>query len=255
MNIIIRRNKGDVSIAAAEHIAALIRKKPAAVLGLATGATPLGTYRDLIQMHRDGLDFSRVITFNLDEYIGYRMNLSLPYSKDQSYARFMYEEFFRHINIQESNIHIPDGRADSPEEECRKYEALISKAGGIDLQLLGIGRTGHWAFNEPGTPLDSRTHIQGLSKETLDDNYRLFFHNSGIARQDMPVCSITMGVGTILEARALLMIATGKRKASVISAALEGEITNRVTASAIQLFTGPATVLLDRGAASALKNR
>ncbi|MBU1339552.1 MAG: glucosamine-6-phosphate deaminase [Acidobacteria bacterium] len=255
MNIIIKRSEREVSRAAADHTAALIREKPDAVLGLATGATPLGTYRELIRMHGKGLDFSRIVTFNLDEYIGYGMDLSRPYSKDQSYARFMHEELFRHINIHRSNIHIPNGLADDPKEECRRYERRIRDAGGIDLQLLGIGRTGHWAFNEPGTPLDSRTHIQILSKKTLDDNFRLFFHRSGLEREMMPTRSITMGVGTILEARSLLMIATGKRKASITAAALEGEITSSLTASAVQLFKGPATVLLDRGAAFALQKR
>jgi len=255
MNITIKRSKREVSRAAADHIAALVRKKPDAVLGLATGFTPLETYRELIRKHSEGLDFSHIVTFNLDEYIGYGMDLSLPYSKDQSYARFMHEEFFRHINIHRSNIHIPNGQADDPEEECLRYERRIRKAGGIDLQLLGIGRTGHWAFNEPGTPLDSRTHIQTLSETTLDDNHRLFFYKSGLEREMMPKRSITMGVGTILEARSLLMIATGKRKASVTAAALEGEISSLVTASAIRLFKGPATVLLDRGAASALQKQ
>ena len=221
MEVIIKKNYEEMSRYAAELIAGQIRKNPRLVLGLATGATPVGTYKELIRMHREeGLDFSQVITFNLDEYLGVGIDLSKPYHLDQSYARFMHEELFAHINVKPENIHIPDGLAPDPEEFCRQYEEAIREAGGIDLQVLGIGRDGHWAFNEPGSSLASRTRVQALTKETLDDNYASFYRQAGIAREEMPHFAITMGIGTILEARHLLMLANGKKKAEVVAKAL-----------------------------------
>lgn len=254
MNVIIRETYEEMSKYAANVIANLIRSKPNCVLGLATGSTPMGTYRELIKMHQQGLDFSQVTTFNLDEYLGIGMDLEKPYEVDQSYARFMYEEFHKHINIKKENVYIPDGLAKDPSEYCLWYEEQIKKAGGIDLQLLGIGGDGHWGFNEPGTSLASRTHVQVLAQQTLDDNYESFFKKSGISREKMPHLAITMGIGTILEARSLLMIANGKRKARVVAQAIEGPVTSQVTASALQLFSGEATVVLDREAASELRN-
>lgn len=255
MNVIIRDTYEEMSRYAAEIIASMIRQKPDCVLGLATGSTPIGTYRELIRMHKEeGLDFSGVKTFNLDEYLGVGMDLNKPYDQDQSYARFMYEELFRHINIKKENIHIPDGLAEDPVKFCRQYEEEIRKAGGIDLQLLGIGRNGHWAFNEPGSSLASRTRVEALTKQTLDDNYESFYKKAGIPRDQMPHFAITMGIGTILEARNILMLANGRKKAGVVAKALEGPVTSQVTASAIQLFSGEAIVVLDREAASELKN-
>ena len=255
MDIIIRDSYEEMSRYAAGVIAGFVRKKPDCVLGLATGGTPTGTYRELIRMHREeGLDFSRVRTFNLDEYLGIGIDLSKPYNEDQSYARFMYEELFRHINIREENTHIPDGRTSDPERFCQWYEDEIKRAGGIDLQLLGIGGDGHWAFNEPGSSLASRTRVQALTKQTLDDNYEAFYKNAGAAREEMPHFAITMGIGTILEARNILMLASGTKKADVVAKALEGPVTSQVTASAIQLHPGGITVVLDREAASKLAN-
>lgn len=255
MNVIIRDTYEEMSKYAAQVIADMVRTKPNCVLGLATGSTPIGTYRELIRMHKEeGLDFSQVKTFNLDEYLGLGIDLNKPYAQDQSYARFMYEELFRHINVRKENIHIPDGKAENPEEFCKAYEEEIKKAGGIDLQLLGIGGDGHWAFNEPGSSLASRTRVEALTKQTLDDNYESFYKKAGFTRDQMPHYAITMGIGTILEARNLLMIANGKKKAGVVAKALEGPVTSQVTASAIQLFSGGATVVLDREAASELKN-
>lgn len=255
MNVIIRDTYEEMSKYAAQVIADMVRAKPNCVLGLATGSTPIGTYRELIRMHKEeGLDFSQVKTFNLDEYLGLGIDLNKPYAQDQSYARFMYEELFRHINVRKENIHIPDGKAENPEEFSKAYEEEIKKAGGIDLQLLGIGGDGHWAFNEPGSSLASRTRVEALTKQTLDDNYESFYKKAGFTRDQMPHYAITMGIGTILEARNLLMIANGKKKAGVVAKALEGPVTSQVTASAIQLFSGGATVVLDREAASELKN-
>lgn len=255
MDIIIRENYDQMSKYAAKVIAGCIRSKPDCVLGLATGATPIGTYRELIRMHKEeGLDFSRVRTFNLDEYLGVGMEPGKPYEMDQSYARFMHEELFKHININEENIHIPDGRAKDPESFCIWYEEEIKKAGGIDLQLLGLGGDGHWAFNEPGSSLASRTRVEPLTRQTLDDNYEAFYRKAGIGRSEMPHFAITMGIGTILEAKSLLMIVSGAKKADVVAKCLEGPVTSQVTSSAIQLFRGKATVVLDEAAASKLKN-
>jgi glucosamine-6-phosphate deaminase len=254
MNILIRKNYNDMSMTAAEIIARLVQTKPNCVLGLATGSTPIGTYQELIRYHQEeGLDFSHVTTFNLDEYLGLGMNLDLPYSLDQSYARFMYEELIKHINIKKENVHVPDGLAKDPEKFCQEYEAAIKDTGGIDLQLLGIGGDGHWAFNEPGSSLGSRTRVQALMKQTLDDNYASFYAKAGFKREDMPHFAITMGVGTILEARNILMIANGLKKADVVAQGIEGPITAQVTASAIQLHNGGITVVLDEEAASKLK--
>ncbi|HPD00866.1 MAG TPA: glucosamine-6-phosphate deaminase [Acetivibrio sp.] len=254
MDIIIRENYDEMSRYAAEVIAGFVKNKPDCVLGLATGGTPIGTYKELIRMHKEGLDFSQVKTFNLDEYLGIGIDLSKPYEKDQSYARFMYEELFKNINIKKENIHIPDGMTKEPDKFCRWYEEEIKKAGGIDLQLLGIGGDGHWAFNEPGSSLGSRTRVQALTKQTLDDNYESFYKKAGIKREDMPHFAITMGIGTILEARNILMIANGKKKAGVVAKCLEGPVTSQITASAIQLHSGGITVVLDKDAASELKN-
>lgn len=254
MNIIIRDNYDDMSQHAAEIIAAQVRSKPNCVLGLATGSTPIGTYQRLISMHKQGLDFSEVKTFNLDEYYGIGMDMEKSYSADQSYARFMYEELFKNINIKPENIRIPDGLTQEPDKFCQWYEDEIKKAGGIDLQLLGMGGDGHWAFNEPGASLASRTRIEALAEQTLEDNYEAFYKKAGISREQMPHFAITMGIGTILEARSILMIVNGAKKADVVAKCLEGPVTSQITSSAIQLYSGKATVVLDREAASKLKN-
>jgi len=254
MDVIVRENYEEMSKYAAEIIAGYVKTNPRCVLGLATGSTPIGTYKELIKMHREGLDFSGVVTFNLDEYLGEGIDLSKPYHLDQSYARFMHEELFRHINIKPENTHLPDGLAKKPEEFCRRYEEEVKKAGGIDLQLLGIGGDGHWGFNEPGSSLASRTRVQALTKQTLEDNYESFYKKAGIAREEMPHFALTMGIGTILEARNVLMLANGKKKAGVVAKALEGPVTSQITASAIQLHSGGITVVLDQEAASKLKN-
>jgi len=253
MDIIIRETYEQMSSYAAKIIARQIREKPDSVLGLATGRTPIGTYRELIRMHQEeGLDFSHVRTFNLDEYLGLGMDLEKPYPLDQSYARFMHEELFKHINIKPENIYIPDGRTSNPKEFCQWYEEQIKRLGGIDLQLLGLGRDGHWAFNEPGSSLASRTRVQALDQQTLNDNYEAFYKPANIDRSKMPQFAITMGIGTILEAKSILMLVNGAHKADIVAKCLEGPITSQVTASAIQLHPGEVTVVLDADAASKL---
>ena len=255
MDIIIRENYEEMSRYAAEIIAGYVRRKPNCVLGLATGSTPIGTYKELIRMHKEGLDFSQVTTFNLDEYLGVGMDLNKPYDLDQSYARFMYEELFKHINIKKENIYIPDGLTKDPKKYCQWYEDQIKKAGGIDLQLLGLGADGHWGFNEPGSSLGSRTRVQALTEQTLNDNYEAFYKKANIERSQMPCFAITMGIGTILEAKNILMIVSGAKKADTVAKCLEGPVTSQITASAIQLHSGEITVVLYEAAASKLANK
>ena len=222
-----------VSRTAAQFVAAVVRRKPTCVLGLATGSTPLGMYGELIRMHREeGLDFSRVVTFNLDEYVG------LSGTHPQSYRHFMQQNLFDHINIDPRNTHVPDGRALDFESYCEQYEKLIADEGGIDLQVLGIGSDGHIAFNEPGSSLGSRTRLKTLTEETVRDNARFFG-----SEKEVPRLAITMGVGTILESRQCLLLAAGESKARAIRDTIEGPITAQVTASALQLHRDVIAVL------------
>jgi glucosamine-6-phosphate deaminase len=231
----------------ARRIAEIIKERRRegshAVLGLATGSTPIGIYRELIKMHREeGLDFSDVVTFNLDEY--YPMK---PESI-HSYHRFMRENLFNHINVKPENIHIPKGDVprDDVEEECDKYEALIKRAGGIDLQILGIGKTGHIGFNEPGSGADSRTRRIALDTMTRRDAAGDFF-----GEDNVPTEAITMGVATIMEAKEIALVATGEHKAAIIKRAVEGDITSTIAASFLQQHKS-ARIVLDPAAAAEL---
>lgn len=251
--VVVKKDYDELSKHAARVIAERIRVQPDCVLGLATGSTPRGTYHYLIEMHRQGLDFSKVKTFNLDEYLGLGIRLDTPYAQDQSYARFMHEEFLRHINIPAKQINLPVGTVKDPEQFCLQYEEAIHKAGGIDLQLLGIGSDGHWAFNEPGSSFFSRTRVVDLAEQTIEDNYQSFFKDAGFSKDQVPRKAMTMGMATILEARELLMIASGEKKASILAKALQGPVTCKIAASAIQNYSGQATVILDEAAARGLK--
>jgi glucosamine-6-phosphate deaminase len=242
MEIIVKDNADQMSRSAATIVARALNSKPNAVLGLATGSTPLGLYKELVRMHRDeGLDFSQVTTFNLDEYVG------LTGKHPQSYHYFMHENLFKHINIPRQNNYIPSGTTDNYKAFCRWYEEEIKRHGGIDLQVLGIGSDGHIAFNEPTSSLGSRTRIKTLAKQTIDDNARFFD-----TPEQVPIYAITMGVGTILEAHKLLLLANGRAKAAAIAAAVEGPVTSMITASALQLHRD-AMAIIDREAASQLK--
>jgi glucosamine-6-phosphate deaminase len=233
-----------MSKAAAQEVVDVLNAKPNAVLGMATGSTPLGVYQELVKMHRRGeVDFSHVTTFNLDEYVG------LPITHEQSYHRFMHENFFRHINIPAQNIHIPSGTTTNYRAFCDWYEKRIVECGGIDLQIVGIGSDGHIAFNEPGSSLSSRTRLKTLAKQTIDDNARFFER-----REDVPIYAITMGVGTIMEARQILLLANGEKKADAVAAAVEGPVTAMITASALQMHPN-TKAFLDESAASKLKMR
>ena len=232
-----------MSTEAAKIVANQIRTNPKTVIGLATGSTPLGLYNELIKLHKnEGLDFSDVISFNLDEYV------DLPKDHPQSYKNFMDKKLFSKINIKQKNIHIPNG--DSFEKkECDKYELLIKSYDGIDLQILGIGSAGHIAFNEPSSSLGSRTRLKTLTQKTVTDNAR-FFDNI----IDVPKFAITMGVGTIMEAKKILLLASGDSKAEPIAKAIEGPITSMCTASAIQMHPN-TIVIIDEAAAKFLKEK
>ena len=244
MRVIILSDAEAVSRRSADFVADLVRQKPNCVLGLATGGTPLGTYRELIQRHRkDQLDFSQVSTFNLDEYVG------LGPAHPQSYRHFMQENLFDHINVDVNRTNVPDGRALDFDNFCRLYEQRIVESGGIDLQILGIGTDGHIAFNEPGSSLGSRTRLKSLTSETIRDNARFFGSEAAVPR-----LAVTMGVGTILESRRCLLIAIGAGKAAAIRDTVEGPITSQVTASALQLHRD-AIVIVDEAAAGLLARR
>lgn len=238
MEIIIQPSAEAATSIAARMVARLLREKPDVVLGLATGSTPLLLYRELVAMK---LDWRRVTTFNLDEYVG------LPREHAQSYHSFMWENLFRHVNIAKKNVHIPDGNTKDIPKFCAKYERQIKAAGGIDLQVLGIGTDGHIGFNEPTSSLASRTRIKTLTQRTRQDNARFFGSEAQV-----PHHVITMGIGTIMEARQNLLLAFGEKKAQAIAEAVEGPITSVNPASILQMH--PVTKLcLDEGAASKLK--
>lgn len=244
MRVIVEKNGQEVSRRAAKFFDELVRNKPNCVLGLATGSTPLGVYQELIRMHREeNLDFSLVTTFNLDEYVG------LEPTHPQSYRYFMQTNLFDHINVDPWKTHVPDGMPTDFDTACRAYEHNIVDAGGIDLQLLGIGTDGHIAFNEPGSSLGSRTRLKTLASETVRDNAR-FFRNE----EEVPRLAVTVGVGTILEARRCVLLAIGEAKADAIQATVEGPVTAQITASALQLHR-EVIVVVDEAAASKLARR
>ncbi|MBS7609227.1 glucosamine-6-phosphate deaminase [Candidatus Bathyarchaeota archaeon] len=244
MKVIIVKDYGELSQRASFMIADALKRKRPFVLGLATGGTPEGCYRELVRMHGAGcLDFSHVITFNLDEYVG------IPPYHPNSYRYYMEEKLFRHINIDRKNIHFLNSMARDLEAECQAYEEAIKAVGGIDLQVLGIGRNGHIAFNEPGSPIDSRTRVVTLSDETRIANSRFFS-----SLDEVPKKALTMGIGTILEARRILLLASGPTKAEAIKAAVEGPITPNVPASFLRIHKD-STFIVDREAGCLLGSR
>lgn len=237
----------DLARHVAESLAGVIRERNAfgqnAVLGLPTGSTPVGVYRELVRLHHEeGLDLSGVVTFNLDEYYG------LQPDQLQSYHRWMHEHFFRHVNIPPAQVHIPDGTVPLEEidDYCRRYEDEIERAGGIDVQILGIGRNGHIGFNEPFSGRHSRTHLATLDPVTRKDAASDFF-----SEENVPLQAITMGLGTIFEARRIILVALGEHKAAIVREALEGPLSDRVPASFLREHPS-AAVLLDEAAASRL---
>lgn len=244
MEVIIQPDPETAATLVARIVAQALRANPNLVLGLATGATMERVYRELTRRYRDeGLDFSRCQTFNLDEYVG------LPPASPQSYWHYMREHLFNRVNLDPNHTHIPNGAAVDLDAESRRYEELIAGAGGIDLQLLGIGKAGHIGFNEPLSALRSRTRVKALTPTTIEQNAPLFGGEAHVPRR-----AITMGVGTIIEARRCLLLATGGAKADIIARAVEGPITSMVTASALQLHPR-CTVVVDEAAAEKLRER
>ena len=239
MKIIKTKDYVDMSRKAANIIAAQIIMKPDCVLGLATGSTPIGTYKELIKAYENGdLDFSLVKTANLDEYRG------LEKTNDQSYDYFMKDNLFNHININFENLNIPNGEKPDAEEECARYEAVVKALGGQDLQLLGMGHNGHIGFNEPADEFPKETHCVDLQESTIQANKR-FFEKV----EDVPTQAYTMGIGTIMQAKKILVVASGADKAEIVKKAFFGPITPQVPASILQLHPD-VTVVVDEAAGS-----
>ncbi len=238
IQVIIEADAVSAGQRAAREIESLVRQNPACVLGLATGGTPVECYRELVRLHREqGLDFSKVTTFNLDEYT------CLSGDHPQSFRYFMQKQLFEHINVPADATHVPSGVECDLSFEAMNYEREIKLHGGIDLQLLGIGHNGHIAFNEPGTPRDSRTRVVSLTNETVQANARFFDSPA-----DVPHTAITMGIRTILEAKRILLIATGAGKRAAVKRALDGEISEDCPASFLQSHHN-VTFILDEAAA------
>jgi glucosamine-6-phosphate deaminase len=242
MEVIIRPDAGLAAWLVANLIRAELVARPDLVLGLATGRTMERVYDQLADMHHTGgLDFSRCRTFNLDEYVG------LGPDDPHSYRHYMDAHLFQRVNIDRRNTHLPNGLAENLDAECEAYEAAIRRVGGIDLQLLGIGRSGHIGFNEPLSALQSRTRVKALTRATMEQNAALFGDADLV-----PGRALTMGVGTIMDARRILLLATGPDKAAIVAAAVEGPITAMISATALQLHPR-CTVVVDEEAAAALK--
>jgi glucosamine-6-phosphate deaminase len=236
VDVLFRSQKGQAEILTATIIAQALRAEPDLVLGLATGRTMDGVYAQLVRWHQEiGLDFSRCRTFNLDEYIG------LPPSHSGAFHRYMRDHLFQHVNLQPEHCQVPDGLAPDGALECQRYEDRIQAAGGIDLQLLGLGLTGHIGFNEPGSAFDSRTHEVRLAELTRQQNAEQF---GGLASA-VPLRAITMGLGTILEARRCLLLVTGADKAPILGQVLAGPVTPAVPGSVLRRHPH-CTVIVDQ---------
>ncbi|MCL2884730.1 MAG: glucosamine-6-phosphate deaminase [Oscillospiraceae bacterium] len=230
----------EIGEVAALLFAAQVLKKPDAVLGFATGSSPITTYQHMIKLYNQGvLDFSRVTSFNLDEYVG------LPGTHEQSYRYFMTDNLFSHINIPAENIHLPNGIAADADAECKQYEAAV-RAAGVDLQILGIGHNGHIGFNEPGDAFVDGTHKVTLTETTIQANTRFFASSA-----DVPRYALTMGAGTIMRAKSVVLVANGEDKAQAIWAMAKGPISPSCQASILQLHPD-VTVVVDKSAASKL---
>lgn len=245
MEIIVLKNAEEVAAVGAKLVSELLRVRPAAVLGLATGSTQLALYQKLVERYRSNkISFSKASSFNLDEYLG------LPDGSSQSYRAYMDREFFNLIDIDKGNTHLPFcEEAENPVLVGPRYEQMISDAGGIDLQLMGIGVNGHIGFNEPSSSLSSRTRVKTLTKQTFMDNSRLFSKT-----EFQPKLAITMGIATIMDARKILLLATGENKAEAVRKMVEGPVSAMCPASILQMHQY-VTVLLDEAAAARLENR
>ncbi len=240
MRFIICKDYDEMSLRGAELIKAVVTLKPNCVLGLATGSTPEGLYQYLVKFHQSGLDFSQVKSVNLDEYKG------ITKESDQSYAYFMKKHLFGHINIRPENTHLPDGSKEDGAQECAHYEQLLQSLGTVDMQLLGIGLNGHIGFNEPAETFAKETNCVALTESTISANARFFKTIS-----EVPTHAYTMGIGTIMKADKILLMASGAAKAEIIHKSFFGPITPKVPASVLQLHKD-VIVVLDKEAASAI---
>ncbi len=239
MNVLVFDTEEQIGIAAGYYMCGQVLQKPESVLGLATGSTPIKAYDHMISLYKQGaVDFSRVTTFNLDEYC------RLDVRDKNSYHSFMYENLFNHINIPEDNINFLNGNAWDLKKECESYEKKIKDAGGIDIQLLGIGSNGHIAFNEPADAFQRWSHVVDLKESTIKDNSRFFD-----SVEQVPTQAVTMGIGSIMQAKRILIIAIGEKKAKAIKQVIDGNVTPNCPASILQ-FHKDVTLMLDKGAAS-----
>lgn len=237
MNVKVMKDYEDLSQIAANEIEEQVKAAPASVLGLATGGTPLGTYKHIIKGYEQkGIDYSNVSALNLDEYVG------LDKSHPQSYHLFMKEQLFDHINIKSDNTYIPDGKTKSLYQECKRYESIIDEIGPPDLQLLGIGENGHIGFNEPGSSFNSLTHIVNLEVSTREANARFFQSFDEVPKQ-----AITMGIGSILKSKKIVLLASGERKAEAIHRLLNGPLDEQFPASALHRHNN-VTLIVDQAA-------
>ncbi|MGN7360045.1 glucosamine-6-phosphate deaminase [Paenibacillus sp. SAF-054] len=237
MNIYTFKQEADFVNTGASLIASLLHTKPRSVLGLATGSSPIGIYQRLIEMNQQGLvSFAKASSYNLDEYVG------LPEGHPESYRYFMNDKLFNHIDIKMENTHVPDGNAADLEAECQKYDAMLEENGPVDLQILGLGHNGHIGFNEPDEGLVGGTHLVELQEKTRTANARFF-----PSLDDVPTQAVTMGVGSILKAKQILLLVRGEDKAEIVKRALKGPITSQCPASLLQCHPN-VVVLLDQGA-------
>ena len=235
------KDYGELGKKAAGLVADEVKSNPKVVLGLATGGTPVGMYRELIKLHQEeGIDFSQASSFNLDEYVG------LAATHPQSYRAYMQENLFDHINLPANKTHVPAGEAPDLQLECVSYEEAIRQAGGVDIQVLGIGNNGHIGFNEPGSSADSTTRVVQLTESTIEANARYF-----ASIEEVPTQAVSMGIKTILSAKKVVLLASGEAKAEAVRLMLEGEPTADVPASLLQLHPD-VTVIVDEAAASQL---
>ncbi|MCZ2404116.1 glucosamine-6-phosphate deaminase [Paenarthrobacter sp. Z7-10] len=242
MEVVILLNSKDIGVLAADAIETLVRQKPSAVLGLATGSSPLPIYNELARRYEEeGLSFAQAHGFALDEYVG------LPTGHQQSYREVIRREFTNRVDIRPENVHGPDGAAEDILAACRNYEEAIRAAGGVDLQILGVGTDGHIGFNEPGSSLASRTRIKTLIEQTRRDNARFFDR-----LEDVPHHVVTQGLGTIMDARHVILVAAGKGKAHAVRDFVEGPVAAVCAASVLQLHPH-ATIVIDEDAASELR--
>ncbi len=240
MKVIIAKDYEQMSQLGNQIIREIVKNKPDAVLGLATGTTPLGLYKNMIEDCKNGLSYAKIKTVNLDEYKG------LDVTSDQSYVYFMRDNLFNHIDIDLNNTHIEDGKASDAEKECARYNALLEELQ-QDVQLLGLGSNGHIAFNEPGTPFGSTTHVVDLTESTIKDNSRLFNDISEVPRQ-----AFTQGLRNIMNAKKILMLVSGKNKAKAVKEMLYGPVTESCPASVLQLHPD-CIIIVDEDAASLIK--